>query len=180
MGYHSSYRNMGDFLPVCHWHRGFLLPGDRRSHELRHTSSRQENTKAMITEMKWESGFGLPCRSLDVWPFKGTISRILTDFWTNKIYISVGENFKKINGPYLLTIAILEHRNSGGLKARLAADGSDGNGLQFENVSQRFEAVSASLQKIDIYSLSLNSNPNKGSKIMISCVKLPATYFRTV
>ncbi len=44
---------------------------------------------------------------------------------------------------FLLTIAILEHLNC--LKARLAVDDSDGNGLQFENVSQRFQVVSARL-----------------------------------
>ena len=63
---------------------------------------------------------------------KGALSRILTDFWTAKIYICVEGNEKNIS-PFLLTIVILEHRNC--QQASSAADGYDGNGLQLEKFS---------------------------------------------
>ena len=50
---------------------------------------------------------------------KGALSRILTDYSTAKIYIRVKGN-QKINGPFSLTIAILEHSNC--LQASLTTD----------------------------------------------------------
>ncbi len=79
------------------------------------------------------------------------------------------------NGSFLLTIAILKHYNC--LKGRLAADGSDGNGLQFENVSQSFQVVSACLY---IYPQIKVISSVKFSKIFFSWVKLPTTNIRTV
>ncbi len=62
----------------------------------------------------------------------------------------------------------------------MAADGSDGNRLQFEKVSQRFQVVSARLQKnrylqpkFDFYPQIKVISSVKCLKIMFSRVKLP-------
>ncbi len=81
------------------------------------------------------------------------MSQILTNFWTAQIYICVVGKLKIMVHFYWQLQ--LEQWNC--LNARLAADGSDGNGLQFENLSQRFQVVSACLKKMDIYSRSLIS-----------------------
>ncbi len=66
----------------------------------------------------------------------------------------------------------------------MAADGSDGNGLQLEKVRLTFSSCfRASSKKIDIYSRSLNSmviSSFKCPKIIFLWVKLNAANFRTV
>ncbi len=98
----------------------------------------------------------------------------VTDF--NRFYISI----------YILNLYLCRRKPK---KARLAADGSDGNGLRFENASQRFQVVSARLQKIDIYSRIevWFISPNKGyvfcwmfNDNVFHGSKLPTTYFKTV
>ncbi len=84
---------------------------------------------------------------------KKNISRdYVTDLYrflnNQNLYLCLRRKLKN-NGPFILTIAILEQLNC--LKARLTADGSDGNWLQFENVSQRFQIVSARLKKQNRY-----------------------------